>query len=425
MEEILRRLFSYLKWLYPGMQVKRWMFLMGVGILILATGLVVLFKDLALPPGLEYLHPLWGLVFVVFGAMATAYGFRKANRSIVSAVSPEKEDKIVELVYSKRYLTRRPKFVVIGGGTGLHNLLRGLKNFSSNLNAVVTVADDGGSSGRLRRELSIPPPGDIRNCLAALAEAEPQLGKLLQFRFQEGEELRGHNMGNLLIAAMTQMAGSFDRAVEELSRVLAIRGRVLPSALTPVNLVAIMADGSVIQGESDIPHSRKRIVDMRLNPAVKANPQVLESIREADYIVLGPGSLFTSIVPNLLVEGVADAIHASPAVKIYVCNIMTQPGETDDFTAEDHLRIILKYLSTVEFMIINRWVPNRLKRKYESEGAYPVKYDVVEILKMGVRPVVRELVDIRSEFARHDPSLLAQTVMEIAGQARKSVAGGG
>ncbi|MGH8104496.1 MAG: gluconeogenesis factor YvcK family protein, partial [bacterium] len=354
------------------------------------------------------------------------YGVRKVNRSLLAVVIPEREDNIVELVYSRRFLKRAKKIAVIGGGTGLHNLLRGLKAYTSNLSAIVTVADDGGSSGRIRRELNIPPPGDIRNCLIALAEAEPAVEKLFQYRFDEGEELKGHSVGNLLLAAMTIMSdGRFDLAVDELSRILAIRGRVIPAALRPVTLIATMSDGTQVAGESHIPEMRKRVVEMKLEVSTFANPEAIKALEEADFIILGPGSLFTSIVPNLLVDGIANAISASPATKIHVCNVMTQPGETLDFSAEDHLRVLLKYVDKIDFAVINKWVPNRLKRKYELEGARPVKFDVVEILKMGIRPVVKDLMDLRAEYAWHDPNLLAQVILELSGQVKKPISAGG
>lgn len=408
------------------MMVKRWVSLVGVGVIVFSVGILILFRKGQLPHFLQHAPKFWGILFLLLGVWAVIYGTRKLNRSLLAVLIPEQEDKIVELVYSRRFLKRSKKIAVLGGGTGLHNLLRGLKAYTSNLSAIVTVADDGGSSGRLRRELHIPPPGDIRNCLVALAEAEPAVEKLFQYRFTEGDELKGHSVGNLLLAAMTIMSeGRFDLAVDELSKVLAIRGRVIPAALEPATLVATMSDGTKVRGEARIPELRKRVIEMKLETPVPANPEAIKALGEADFIVIGPGSLFTSIVPNLLVDGIANAMNASPATKIYVCNVMTQPGETLDLSAEDHLRVLLKYLDKIDYVLLNHWVPKRLKRKYEEEGALPVKYDVVELLKMGVRPVVRDLVDIRAQYAWHDPTLLAQTIVELSGQLKKSISAGG
>ncbi|GMA50254.1 hypothetical protein GCM10025857_16110 [Alicyclobacillus contaminans] len=224
-------------------------------------------------------------------------------------------------------LQRRPRIVAIGGGTGLSVILRGLKEFDVDLTAVVTVADDGGSSGRLRSDFAMPPPGDIRNCLVALADTEPLLERLLQFRFPAGEGLAGHSFGNLFLAAMTHIMGDFESAIRETSRVLAVRGRVLPAVQEDVILRAIFEDGTVVEGESNIPELHKRIERVELVPGdVEPLPEVLEAIRGADAIVVGPGSLYTSILPNLLVPGIAEAVAESTAKKIFVCNVMTQPG---------------------------------------------------------------------------------------------------
>ncbi len=420
----LLRYLKYLKWLYPGMQVKRWISLLMGGVVLFSLGAVVIGVHLPLYPWVSHISVFWAVPLIIVGLIMVSVGLRKLNISLLSVVIPRKEDEIVEIVYTHRYLSRGPRFAAIGGGTGLHNLLRGLKRYTNNLTAVVTVADDGGSSGRFRRDLGIIPPGDIRNCLVALAEAEPLLEDLFQYRFTDGDELRGHAVGNIFLAAMTRVVGSFDKAVEELSKVLAIRGKVLPSALEPVVLVAQMADGSIIRGESSIPRAGKRLVELTLETRMSANPQAIRAIEEADYILIGPGSLYTSIIPNLLLDGISEAINLSRAKKIYICNIMTQPGETDGFTAQDHIRALLKYIDHIDYIILNRFVPVRLKKKYAEERAYPVEYDVLSLMKMGIRPVIRDMVDIRSEYAHHNPAMLAQVIMETVEITKKGTSGG-
>lgn len=333
------------------------------------------------------------------------------NRSILQAVAPRSVERAVDMVYARRYLDRRPHIVCIGGGTGLHNVLRGLKEYTFNLTAVVTVGDDGGSSGRLRREMGIIPPGDIR-CLVALSEVEPVLERVMDYRFTEGE-LSGHSLGNLLIAAMTRITGRFDVAVQELAQVLAVRGRVLPSANQPVVLTARMKDGTVVRGESVIPQAHKPIEDIAIEPAVEANPEALQAIETAHAVILRPGSLYTSIAPNLLVKGIREALRASKATIVFVCNIFTQPGETDGYTAEDHLRAVQKYVDRVDYVVLNRGIPEGLRRRYESEGQELVRYDERALRRMGATPVVGDLLDTKSEFARHHPDALRKVIENL------------
>ena len=276
----------------------------------------------------------------------------------------------MSVLYSNRYLARGPKIVAIGGGTGLSTLLRGLKEYSGNLTAVVTVADDGGSSGRLRRELGILPPGDVRNCIAALADAEPLMTKLFQYRFSEGSGLEGHSFGNLFIVAMSGVTGSFEEAVRETSRVLAVRGNILPSTLANVTLSAHTEDEEVIHGESNITDSPSRIREVYLQPAnVEANPDAVRAILNADLIVVGPGSLFTSVMPNLLVDGIRQAVQASPALKIYVCNVATQHGETDSFTVGDHFGALQRHLGGhfFDYVLANSNTRGKLPEKAHSQ----------------------------------------------------------
>ena len=285
-----------------------------------------------------------GFVIVIIGAGIMLFSVRSIIRSIIAIIIPDRSEKLVDLIYQKQKLSRGPVVTVIGGGHGLSVLLRGIKESTSNVSAVVTVADDGGSSGRLREELGIIPPGDLRNCLVALADTEPLMEKLFQYRFNGATALAGHSFGHLFIAAMNEVTGDMETALKESSKVLAVKGRVIPASKVSVRLDAVMTDGTVVEGESQIPEVRKKIRRVQLFPKkVPAVPAALEAIENADAIILGPGSLYTSIMPNLLVEGVAKTLKKSKAIKIYICNVMTQPGETDKYSASAHVKAILDH----------------------------------------------------------------------------------
>lgn len=313
-----------------------------------------------------------------------------------------------------------PNIVAIGGGHGLSTMLRGLKSRTQNLTAIVTVADDGGGSGVLRQDLGMPPPGDIRNCMQALANVEPVMEQLLAYRFTEGC-LSGQAFGNLILAALNGISDSFDQAVARMSEVLAITGRVLPVTNADVTLEATFENGTHVVGESKIFKFKKeqdcRIARVRLLPEhPEALPQTLEAIREADLILLGPGSLYTSIIPNLLVDGVVEAICASGALKIYVCNIMTQEGETEDMTAGDHVAALLAHGAPglVDLCLVND-APIRaeLLARYAEENAFPMEVDAARIQKLGVEVVSRPLAEEGAHYARHDTERLAQAVIEL------------
>lgn len=411
-EQIAQKVLRGMKWLLPGMRVKRYLFLLLLGVGLFSAGILMMFRKQQLPASVESLPKYWGIPFMVAGLAMVTVGLTRMNRSILQAVAPRSAERAVDVVYARRYLARRPHIACIGGGTGLHSLLRGLKEYTINLTAVVTVGDDGGSSGRLRRDMGIIPPGDIRNCLVALSEAEPILERLMDYRFTEGE-MSGHSVGNLLIAAMTRLTGRFDLAVQELAKVLAVRGQVLPSANQPVVLTARMSDGTLVRGESVIPQARKAIVEMGIEPDAEANQEAVRAIEMARAVIIGPGSLYTSIIPNLLVRGIREALAATKATIIFVCNIFTQPGETDGYSAEDHLRVLQKYVPRVDNIIINRSVPDSLRRRYEREGQEPVRYDERALRKMGVTPLIRDLLDTRSEFARHHPDYLRKAIEEL------------
>lgn len=296
-------------------------------------------------------------------------------------------------------------------------MLRGLKKAPVDITAVVTVADDGGSSGRLRNDMQMPPPGDVRNVLIALADTEPLLEQVLQHRFTNGDGLAGHALGNLMLAALKEITGDFTQAIEEMSRVLAVRGQVLPASSQDVVLLAEMTDGTIIRGESQIPKSGKKIRRVFLHPPQPdPHDDALDAIAGADAIVIGPGSLYTSILPNLLVRGMAEAIRASSAVKLYICNVMTQPGETDGFTASDHVRAIYDHVGDRFFdtVIVNNAVPPpSIRRKYAAKGAETVLPDVDRLQKLGCHVIADNLLLYgRDSYLRHDADRLCRHILE-------------
>jgi uncharacterized cofD-like protein len=306
-------------------------------------------------------------------------------------------------------------------------LLRGLKHFVarrrqetdrhpiSDLAAIVTVTDDGGSSGRLRREYSVLPPGDIRNCMVALSQDEALLGRLFQYRFDSGRGLRGHSFGNLFLTALTHVTGDFAEAVRVSGKVLAIRGRIFPTTIENVSLKAVMADGKIISGETLIARSRKKIRRLRLQPPnARPLPEVIEAIKQADLILIGPGSLYTSILPNLLISGVAEAIKASTATRVYIANLMTQPGETVGYSLADHVRTIYEHTQRglIDWVVAsNQSVSPEVARRYRLQGAEPVCVDIGELQSMGVRCLLDNLLD-EDGVVRHDPARLSQLLIE-------------
>jgi uncharacterized cofD-like protein len=365
-----------------------------------------------------------GSLIVLIGAAMIAVGVRKIIKSVVTVLLPRREGELVNIMYQKRYLERGPRIVAIGGGSGLSVLLHGLKQFTSNITAVVTVADDGGSSGRLRDQFNIPPPGDIRNCLVALADAEPMMSDLFQFRFQESGEFSGHNFGNLFILAMLKVTGDFEKAIKESSKILAIRGRVVPSTLKRVSLVARHKDGTQTEGESNISKVQSSIERLYLKPnGCGAAEDALEAIANAEAIVIGPGSLYTSVLPNLLIEDLAAALAAAHAPKIYVCNAMTQCHETDRFTAFEHGNTHVQHtrpdiLSHV--VVHSGHIPQGLLKKYESEGAFPVHADTARIRALGYR-VLEPNVASFGDTVRHNPRKLSKIIMDVINVSRRRV----
>ena len=323
---------------------------------------------------------------------------------------------LLSSAYEKRVLNKGPKIVVIGGGTGLAALLRGLKNYTSHLTAVVAVTDDGGSSGRLRNEFGILPPGDIRHCLTALADREPLMEQLFQYRFGKGSGLAGHNFGNLFITAMTDITGDFELAIKQSSRVLAIRGQVLPSTLDKVVLAAELEDDSIIGGESLIGKVDRRIRRVYLVPANPSPPgEVVDAIMAADAVIMGPGSLFTSVLPNLLVPDVLKAVRTTSALRIYVMNIMTQPGETRHFVASDHVKAIHSHCGPglIDTVVVNtEEIEDAVRERYLSECAVPVYLDREALAKEDVKIVTGSYLS-KSNYARHDSAVLAAELMNM------------
>ncbi len=313
-------------------------------------------------------------------------------------------------------MKKKKKIVVIGGGTGLPVLLRGLKKNDVDITAIVTIADDGGSSGRLRQDLEMPPPGDIRNVLIALAEVEPLLEELFQYRFQNGD-LSGHSLGNLMLAAMTDVTGDFAHATQEMSRVLNVRGKVLPSSKENVVLHAELEDGTIVTGESTLASYGKRIKRVFLTPEhVEPLSEAVEAIKKADLIVLGPGSLYTSILPNLLVSKISKTLIKAKGKKVYVCNVMTEDGETSGYTASDHVKALYDHVKTpfLDYVLVNKTpIPKQVVANYLLENAEPVKCDNKKLKNLHVNVIKKNLICYDADVIRHDTNKVASSLMEL------------
>jgi uncharacterized cofD-like protein len=405
----LRRFFL---WLYPGIGIKRWMLLCAFGVILLVTG------SGALRSEEFFIVQILDLIILVSGVIILILGIKYLMRSFINAVAPASgQNELVDILYQRKQLSRGPRIVAVGGGTGLSTLLTGLKEFSSNITAIVTVADDGGSSGRLRQQFDILPPGDIRNCLVALADASTMMRDLFQFRFDAGSELAGHSFGNLFITVMTRLTGDFEKAVRETSKVLALRGQVIPSTLDNVVLVAEHKDGTITEGENKIPLAHKPIKSVSLKPLEPLPaPEAIKAIQEAEIIVLGPGSLYTSIIPNLLIKGITNSIVASKAIKVYVCNVMTQPGETDGYSASAHIETLVRHShpEAVDYCVVNAGrIPAQILQRYEGENAYPVVNDRKNIDNLGYRVIEDETISLANDMVRHDPLKLAKIILGL------------
>lgn len=410
-------------WLIPGLQVKRWFALIFVGTVLMTTGILILFDLQPIYNTMQFIQKVatkisteW-LAFgiVMIGAAVFFKGWQKTNLSILDMEEDRNNDMLLEHLYRRRKLNRGPRIVAVGGGTGLSMLLSGVKNITNNLTAIVTVGDDGGSSGRLREDLGILPPGDIRHCITALADDEDLVNKLFKYRFNNGEGLEGHSFGNLFITALCDITGDMVSAVRASSKVLSIRGRVLPATLDDMKLVAEMEDGRIVHGESTIPEANGKIKKLFTEPEnCNALPDVIQAIRNAELIILGPGSLYTSVIPNLLIKEISDEIIKSKAKKIYVCNIMTQPGETDNYKVSDHLKALIKHAGSnkiVDAVLVNDYLPEKLADKYKEANSYPVILDTAEVKRLGIKIFAKKLIqDSKEGLVRHSSTRVARAL---------------
>ena len=412
-------IFEYL--MKPGIRIKRWVLLGFIGTILLSLGVGEIFihKEYTLTSRMVCIFlGLLGLVVIIIA-------ISEGVKSILKLINSEKinitinDKEVEELIDDERLLVSGPKIVVIGGGTGLSTMLRGLKKYTNNITAIVTVGDDGGGSGKIREDFGLLPPGDIRNCILALADTEPIMEKLLQYRFKEGR-LEGQSFGNLFLAAMAGISDNFEEAVQKMSSVLAVTGKVLPVTLDDMKLIAILENGDKIEGESRIPDeaiARKSKINRLMIEPKNAKPLVdaLKAIEEADAIIMGPGSLYTSIIPNLLVTDIADNICKSDAIKIYISNIMTQPGETDNFSVSDHLKTLIKYggKKSVQYVIANNGtIPENIESRYLKEGSKLVNLDREKIKNLGIEIVEENLVKITKGYVKHDSEYLAEIIMK-------------
>ncbi|NMG08392.1 gluconeogenesis factor YvcK family protein [Brasilonema sp. UFV-L1] len=421
------RVNQWFKWLSPGLSVKRWLLISAGGVLLASLGFAISIRLTPIFWAIKFLRSILGVIteivpyyisgplVVVGGLLLLLWGQTRTVSSITQVLRSEGDEELIDVLLAHRRLYRGPKIVVIGGGTGLSTLLRGLKVYSANITAIVTVADDGGSSGRLRQEFGVLPPGDIRNCLAALADEEKLLTELFQYRFKAGDGLTGHSFGNLFLTAMSDITGDLERGVAASSKVLAIRGQVLPATLSDVRLWAELADGRRIEGESKITEAGGTIVKIGCIPANPPGlPAAIKAIKEANYIIMGPGSLYTSVIPNLLVPEIADAIAASEAPRIYVCNIMTQPGETQGYTVADHIRAIDTACGRPLFnaVLVHKKSPSaRALIRYAQQQSHPVFLDREAIAQLGRRIVIANVMhEDETGCVRHNSQRLARVL---------------
>lgn len=424
-QNFLRKVRQEIGWLTPGLGVKRWVFLILVGTTLIALGFAVLLSNVYQSArdtwwfaflsflGLAFLgRTLRALVFSTAGLGFIFFGMWGLNRALLKPFMQPGRN-ILDTVSAFRKRDRGPRIVVMGGGTGLSTMLRGLKAHSNNITAIVSVADDGGSSGELRRSMGILPPGDIRNCLTALADDETLMGQLFQYRFASGNGLSGHSLGNLLITAMADITGSFEEGVAESGHVLAVRGKVLPATLHDVRLVADIQLADEIsevhvKGESKIPKAAGRIRRVWLEPSNPlAYPPAVQAILSAELIVVGPGSLYTSVLPNLLVPDLADALRVSRALKFYVCNVATQPGETDGYSCGDHVRNLEKHMGVrlFDMVVSNNWYQGKLPDGIQFVRTEPELEEEYTVY-------CTDLAD-KEKVWRHDSQKLAQTIMDL------------
>lgn len=443
-------MFRALKWLYPGMRVKRWIATIFLGVFLSNMGAAALiFGLLAQEPALANKWYGWaalsflsGGVFLLTGVyrlMKSLGELLRKNPTSTRVSSSDSEKDLVDIAFEQRFLNQGPRVVALGGGTGMSVLLEGLKEYTSRITAIVSVADDGGSSGRLRKEFDMLPPGDIRKCLVALSDESPLLGELMQYRFPESvgkngsdtiqtKELAGHSFGNLFLTVLWQLTGDFSEAVRQAGRILSIRGRVIPATLDKVSLVATHEDGSKTIGQRQIstsaggsPGKRIQKVEIVPNPG-PASQEILDAISSADLLVVGPGSLYTSVLPNLLIDGIVDAIRRSAALKIYVANIASHEAETRGYSLRDHLEAIRKHVGELPFDVVlvnSGSLPPGATKELSSSGGKMVVYDPKEFVGTGinVRFVEADLASYDGAL-RHDSRKLARTLISLLSDER-------
>lgn len=441
---LVSRSWRAVSWLQPGLVVKRWLLTSGLGLLVALLGAAIWadFKPVYWTlETVEWLlqnltatlpREVTGPAVLLLGVGLVIWGQSRSFGSIQRALAPEKDTALLDALRAQNRLNRGPAIVAIGGGTGLSTLLSGLTRYSSRITAIVTVADDGGSSGVLRRELGVQPPGDIRNCLAALSTEEPLLTRLFQYRFPDRSGLAGHSFGNLFLTALTAITGSLESAITASGRVLAVQGQVVPATSADVRLWALLEDGRRLEGESAIGQANARIARLGCTPKNPAAlPRALDAIAQADLIVLGPGSLYTSLLPNLLVPDLVQALMGSRTPRLYVCNLMTQPGETDGLDVEGHLHAIeaqLGQLGSGEplFHAVLAQEPIRDRARldrYAQHGARPVICHAARLRKQGYEVIQAPLMSPRTDSVRHDPRSLAIAVMRFYRQRRSRLEG--
>jgi len=442
-KDLLIRYRRVIRWLLPGLVVKRWMLASGMGLLLALLGAAIWAELKPIYWMIETL--IWSLGAVTtflprsitgplvffMGIGLLLWGQSRSFGSIQQALAPDKDTVLVDALRAKSKLNRGPNIVAIGGGTGLSTLLSGLKRYSSNVTAIVTVADDGGSSGVLRREMGVQPPGDIRNCLAALSTEEPLLTRLFQYRFSSGGGLEGHSFGNLFLSALTAITGNLETAITASSRVLAVQGQVVPATTADVRLWAELENGQRIEGETAISNSPSPIVRLGCLPETPpALPSALEAIANAELILLGPGSLYTSLLPNLLVPELVEAVQRSKAPKLYICNLMTQPGETDNLDVEGHLRAIEAQLASLgitqrlfkSVLAQDNLGSTPLVEYYRSRGAEPVSCDMRELKAQGYEVMQAPLQGARpTATLRHDPRSLSLAIMRFYRKSKRDI----
>lgn len=429
------------KYFLPGL--KKWFFFIVVGLIVFVFGIALVVKA---HPVTRISQFIWnsmsfiadhvpatmsGVVAISVGFSLLIYAFFRANKQILNLIAPD-QSSLMETLDRAHMDKKGIKIVSIGGGTGMSNMLRGLKKYTSNLTAIVTVADDGGSSGRLRESMNIVPPGDIRNCIAALSYDDEIITQLFQYRFDKDApiDLQNHSFGNLFLTALVELGGSKNMAdaVKQACRILKARGMVLPVSNDPMCLKAILEDGSEIIGESKIPTAKSRIKKLVCEGKVPpVLPEAIEAIKDAEIIVLGPGSLYTSVIPNLLVPEIVTAIAESNAIKIYVCNVMTQPGETDNYAVSDHIDALASHVfdqapilnKVVNYVIVNDTEPHKKQLEiYKKDNQFPVKIDKEETEKFKLRLYPTNLVQ-NGDFVRHNPYKLSKAIMEIFSKSLK------